>query len=201
MPPPVHRFSATQRELRDRFFEMVETRDEWTEKEKIGEGESDSWRVENNHDGMRGVAKPGPTKAAEDQHFRAAHEKIAFDLSCLVHLPVAPVVLWAKDVGTIYKVGRSISCWGFPQGQKWAATDQVITNAQRQSVGPIAAAMHVFTLGLEITTVRQITSSSISTVRPMIFKSPSLIMGTPCKAVGVPPIRITSPAFRKIVKA
>jgi hypothetical protein len=43
----VHRFSAIQRELRDQFFGALETRDEWIEVERIGEGESESWRVRN----------------------------------------------------------------------------------------------------------------------------------------------------------
>src|SRR5208282_4303726 len=109
-------------------------------------GESESWRVRNAIDDMSGVAKPGPPRADQDKHFRAAHEKIAFDLAHLIALPVAPVVLWAKDIGTTYKVGRSISCWAFPQGEKWSEADKkgLISMAQKQSVSEVVAAMRVF---------------------------------------------------------
>ena len=56
--PRVHRFSAIQRDLRDKFAASIETRDEWIEIDRIGEGESKSWRVRNVLDGMEGVAKP-----------------------------------------------------------------------------------------------------------------------------------------------
>jgi hypothetical protein len=146
MALPAHRFSATQRELRGRFFEIIETTDEWTEVEPVAKGKSKSWRVRNNLDGMKAVAKPGLPRAAEDGDFRAAHEKLAFDLACLVPLPVCPVVLWPKDIGEIYKVGRSISCWAFPRGVKWSAAEArgLISAVHRKSVAPIVSAMHVF---------------------------------------------------------
>jgi hypothetical protein len=142
----VHRFSAVQRDLRDRFARIVETADDWIEIERIGEGESESWRVRNPADNMVGVAKPGPPHASQDDQFRAAHEKIAFDLSHLIGLPVCPVVLWPKDIQTTYRVGRSISCWAFPQGDKWNVADGkgLISAAQKQSVAGDVAAMRVF---------------------------------------------------------
>jgi hypothetical protein len=146
MEKPVHKFSAVQRDLRDKFAASLETRDEWIEIERIGEGESESWRVRNALDEMIGVAKPGPPRAAQDNHFRAAHEKIAFDLAHLISLPVPPVVLWAEGIGTVYKVGRSISCWAFPQGTKWSNADSkgLISSAQKRSVAEVASAMRVF---------------------------------------------------------
>jgi len=142
----VHRFSAVQRELRDRCAGIVETGDDWIEVGRIGEGESESWRVRNPADDMVGVAKPGPPRADQDGHFRAAHEKIAFDLAHLIGLPVSPVVLWPKDIGTVYKVGRSISCWAFPQGDKWNVAEGkgLISAIQKQSVAAEVAAMRVF---------------------------------------------------------
>jgi hypothetical protein len=83
-------FSALQRDLRDRWFEILETPDAWIDRGPMNDGESQSIRVENAATGMRGVAKPGPGKGAEEEHCRAAHEKLAFDLAYLAHLPVAP---------------------------------------------------------------------------------------------------------------
>src|SRR5258708_2079278 len=96
--PPVHRFSAIQGPLRDDWFGQIETKFDWIELGPIGEGESQSLRVRNNGNDMEGAAKPGPTKAGEDKHCRAAHEKLAFDLSCLTALPVCPVVLWKEGL-------------------------------------------------------------------------------------------------------
>jgi hypothetical protein len=44
-----------------------------------------------------------PAKGAEEGHCRAAHEKLAFDLGYLAHLPVTPVVLWREGAPAQYK--------------------------------------------------------------------------------------------------
>ena len=67
----IHRFSAIQRDLRDSWFEMVETSDPWEDRGPIGEGESQSIRVVNKMDGMIGVAKPGPARGMDENHCRA----------------------------------------------------------------------------------------------------------------------------------
>jgi hypothetical protein len=139
-------YSALQRDLRDEWFALVETPDNWIDRGAIGDGESQSIRVENAATGMMGAAKPGPGKAAEDAPYRAAHEKLAFDLAYLAHLPVAPVVLWREDAPAIYKRGRSISAWAFLQSIKWddASNRGIITPTLRDSAGPIVSAMRVF---------------------------------------------------------
>jgi hypothetical protein len=144
--PPVHRFAAHQRELRDKWFEIVETEDTWTVEGPIGEGESQSIRVRCDQDGMRGAAKPGPGLASQEDHCRAAHEKLAFDLSYLAALPISPVVLWRLDAPDVYKRGRSISCWAFPQGQKWsqANVSGLISPISKNTAGPTISAMRVF---------------------------------------------------------
>jgi hypothetical protein len=139
-------FSAVQRRLRDEWFELLETPDDWTECGPMNDGESVSIRVQNSATGMRGVAKPGPSKGAEENHCRAAHEKLAYDLAYLVALPVAPVVLWHQGVPDQYKRGRSISAWAFQQAAKWdeANARGKITPPSRESAGPIVSAMRVF---------------------------------------------------------
>jgi len=139
-------YSALQARLRDEWFGIVETPDVWIDRGPMNDGESQSIRVENAATGMMGVAKPGPGKAAEEGHYRAAHEKLAFDLAYLVHLPVAPVVLWRDQAPDIYKRGRSISAWTFEQSLKWdeAQNRGLITPVLRESAGPIVSAMRVF---------------------------------------------------------
>ncbi|MGP8165636.1 MAG: hypothetical protein ACLQAR_08950 [Steroidobacteraceae bacterium] len=128
---PALQFTASQKRLRDDWFGRIETTDKWSEDGPVGEGESQSWRVSNPVDQMAGIAKPGPNKGNEDKHYRAAHEKLAFDLACLVSLPVPPVVLWSDGLGAKYKVGRAISCWAFPQAKKWS-------EASAQGLLPVA---------------------------------------------------------------
>lgn len=142
---PVHRFSAIHKRLREEWFEQVETKDKWVDNGPVGEGESESRRVMNTVTKLLGVAKPGPNKAAEENHCRAAHEKLAFDLSCLVGLTVCPVILWGEDIAQ-YKRGRSISAWAFPQSKKWdeAETLTLISPQHRTSAGPMVSAMRVF---------------------------------------------------------
>jgi hypothetical protein len=139
-------YTALQRDLRDEWFELVETPDTWLDRGPVGEGESQSIRVENAGNGMRGVAKPGLGKAGEEAHCRAAHEKLAFDLACLAQLPVAPVVLWSEDAPNVYRRGRSISAWAFPQSGKWDEANNrgLLTATLRESAAPIISAMRVF---------------------------------------------------------
>ena len=139
-------YSALQRDLRDEWFALLETPDDWIDRGPMNDGESQSIRVENAVTGMRGVAKPGPGKAAEEGHYRAAHEKLAFDLAHLAQLPVAPVVLWRADAPATYKRGRCISAWAFFQSMKWdeANNKGIITPRLRESAGPFVSAMRVF---------------------------------------------------------
>jgi len=139
-------YSALQRDLRDDWFALLETPDDWIDRGPMNDGESQSIRVENAVTGMRGVAKPGPAKGAEEGHCRAAHEKLAFDLAYLAHLSVAPVVLWGADAPATYKRGRSISSWAFQQSMKWdeANNKGIITPTLRESAGPLVSAMRVF---------------------------------------------------------
>jgi hypothetical protein len=143
---PVHRFSALQRALRDEWFGLVETADRWTEKGPIGEGESASIRVQNEFNAMVGVAKPGPPKAAETDHCRAAHEKLAFDLAYAAELPVGAVVLWDEAMTAQYRRGRSISSWAFPEAIKWSEADRsrLITPASKIGAGYVISMMRVF---------------------------------------------------------
>src|ERR1700688_3059807 len=114
-------FDAHQRNLRDDWFARIEPlpSDQWVELGPIGDGESQSIHVRNDTDGMLGVAKPGPPKAAEEHLLRAANERLAFDLAYLVGLPVSPVILWDEKAPTQYKRGRSISSWSFSNASKW----------------------------------------------------------------------------------
>jgi hypothetical protein len=91
-------FSAVQSRLRRDWFELVETPpDEWEEVGAIGGTESKPVRVINRAIDLSAVAKPGATEAASDRR-RAAHEKLAYDLSYLVSLPLCPVVLWGRTL-------------------------------------------------------------------------------------------------------
>ena len=139
-------YSALQRDFRDEWFALLETPDDWIDRGPMNDGESLSIRVENAATGMRGVAKPGPAKGPEEGHYRAAHEKLAFDLAYLAQLTVAPVVLWRADAPTTYKRGRSISAWAFPQSIKWdeAIKRGIISAELRESAGPLVSAMRVF---------------------------------------------------------
>jgi hypothetical protein len=132
--------------LRDEWFALTETPDTWTDDGPIGEGESESIRVINDVTKIPGAAKPGPKKGNEENHCRAAHEKLAFDLSCLIGLTVCPVVLWNEGIGAQYKRGRSISAWAFQQSDKWdlAEARKLISLEQRISAGPMISAMRVF---------------------------------------------------------
>src|ERR1700756_2865513 len=116
----VHRFSAHQRNLRDDWFQLVETRpsDRWTDQGPMNDGESQSIRVRNKSDGMTGVAKPGPAVGLDEGNCRAAHEKLAFDLGHLAALPVAAVILWPAEMPAAYRRGRSISSWSFARAIK-----------------------------------------------------------------------------------
>jgi hypothetical protein len=127
------------------WFDQVETPDEWIDRGPIGEGESQSIRVECQCTGIMGVAKPGPP-VANDTVCRAAHEKVAFDLAHCLDLPVPPVVLWGKDITTEYVRGRSISAWAFPQAKKWDEAQRLglLTPALVASAGPVVSGMRVF---------------------------------------------------------
>lgn len=137
------RFSPEQLAICEQWFNEVETSETWEDKGPVGEGESESRRVEN-RDGLRGVAKPGVVKT--DGVWRSAHEKIAFDLAHLLDLPIPPVVLW--DRGDDPKLHRysSISAWAFPNAMKWnlAEGKGLISAASLASAGPVASATRVF---------------------------------------------------------
>jgi hypothetical protein len=141
----LRRFSPAQRAVCDSWFNLVETPDEWIDRGPIGEGESQSIRVEQQGTGLMGAAKPGPS-VAKDLVCRAAHEKIAFDLAHCLDLPVPPVVLWGKDVTAHYVRGRSISAWAFPQAKKWDEAQRLgfLTPALVASAGPVVSGMRVF---------------------------------------------------------
>jgi hypothetical protein len=144
----VHRFTVAQQQLRQEWFGLGETPDPWKELDPISEvrGESDPIRVENCRTGMRGVAKPGPRKAAQDYFCRAAHEKLAYDLAYLLELPVSPVVLWRDGAPARYKRGRSISAWAFEQSEIWKTADDLglISPAQKEAARPTISAMRAF---------------------------------------------------------
>jgi len=141
----LRRFSATQLALCDAWFAQVESMDEWIDRGPIGEGESQSIRVEHVNAGLIGVAKPGAA-VAHDTNCRAAHEKIAFDLAHGLELPIPPVILWGKDIGAPYARGRSISAWAFPQAKKWDEAQRLaaLTPELIASAGPVVSAMRVF---------------------------------------------------------
>jgi hypothetical protein len=141
----LRRFLPAQLAVCDTWFGMVETPDEWIDRGPIGEGESQSIRVEQQGTGLMGVAKPG-APVAKDLVCRAAHEKIAFDLAHCLDLPVPPVVLWAKDIAAHYARGRSISAWAFPQAKKWDEAQRLgfLTPALVTSAGPVVSGMRVF---------------------------------------------------------
>jgi hypothetical protein len=145
---PTYEFTAEQRQLREEWFDLAETRDPWKELEPIGEvrGESDPVRVENCRTGRKGVAKPGPRKAAEDHHCRAAHEKLAYDFAYILELPVSPVVLWRDGAPDQYKRGRSISAWAFEQSLTWKTASELglISTAQKEAAGTIISTMRAF---------------------------------------------------------
>jgi hypothetical protein len=143
---PALQYSASQKRLRDDWFGKVETTDKWSELGPVGEGESESLRVSNPADQMAAIAKPGPNKGKENSHFRAAHEKLAFDLACLVSLPVPPVLLWSEGLGPKYAVGRAISCWAFPQAKKWseASAQGLLTPALKLTASADISCMRVF---------------------------------------------------------
>jgi len=181
-------YSALQARLRDEWFGIVETPDVWIDRGPMNDGESQSIRVENAATGMMGVAKPGPGKAAEEGHYRAAHEKLAFDLAYLVHLPVAPVVLWRDQAPDIYKRGRSISAWTFEQSLKWdeAQNRGLITPVLRESAGPIVSAMRVFHTW--IADKNPITLRSMLTVQRSRLRRRSSITEIRSHLCGSPPI-------------
>lgn len=138
-------FTALQKRLRESWFGLVETSDAWTDLGKVGDGESQSRRVRNNIDRMEAVAKPGPEKATETC-CRAAHEKIAFDLSCVVSLPVPAVVLWPDGLGAEYVRGRAISSRAFAQAEKWNIADskRLLSLLDKAQVSAEISAMRIF---------------------------------------------------------
>jgi hypothetical protein len=109
--------------------------DRWVDKGPIGEGESASIRVQNDFNAMIGVSKPGLSKAAETDHCRAAHEKLAFDLAYNAELPVGAVVLWGEAMPPQYKRGRSISSWTFPQAINWSDANRRVGHAREDDDG------------------------------------------------------------------
>jgi hypothetical protein len=142
------KFTVEESRFRRKWFDLVETQDQWKELDRIGavKGESDPIRVENCRTGRMGVAKPGPVKAHQDYFCRAAHEKLAYDLAYLIELPVSPVVLWQEGAPDPYKRGRSISAWAFEQSLTWKAADAsgFITPAQTEAARSIISAMRAF---------------------------------------------------------
>jgi hypothetical protein len=150
--------SAIQKRFRDEWFDSIETDpDEWAEEGPIGEGESQSVRVINKITGFRGIAKPGPILGSQSGYCRAAHEKLAFDLACMLGLPVCPVLLWPKDAPSIYRVGRSISAWAFPRSEKWdlAINQGLISPRQIEGAAAVHSAMRVFHTWIADTDRRQ----------------------------------------------
>jgi hypothetical protein len=144
---PLHQFSADQRQLRQAWFDLRETLDLWEECGPIGDkSESCPIRVRNSTIDLMGAAKPGPCKAAETSHCRAAHEKNAYDLAYLLDLPIQPVVLWPEKAPSEYKRGRSIAAWTFEDSMNWKEADEkgLISRNQKESAGPIFSAMRVF---------------------------------------------------------
>jgi hypothetical protein len=141
----LRRFSPEQLALCDEWFGCVETVDDWEDRGPVGEGESQSIRVQSKSTGLMGVAKPGPA-VARDSTCRAAHEKIAFDLAHVLGLPIPPVVLWGKDLGQPFVRGRSISAWAFRQAKKWDEAQRlgVITTPLLTSASAVVSAMRVF---------------------------------------------------------
>jgi hypothetical protein len=139
----IRHFSQEQLELCNKWFSLVETTDIWNELGPVGDGESQSIRVQNT-DGLIGVAKPGQPKT--DGICRAAHEKIAFDLAHILEFPVPPVILWDRGDGHQDNRYLSISAWAFPQSVKWNNAQQmgILTEQLQLSVGPALSAMHVF---------------------------------------------------------
>jgi hypothetical protein len=138
-------FTADERSLRREWFNLLETPDQWKELNQLT-GESYPVRVENCRTGRKGVAKPGPRKAAREDLCRAAHEKLAYDLAYLLDLPVSPVVLWPEGAPEQYKRGRSISAWAFEQSATWKTADEwgIISHRQMEAALPIVSAMHAF---------------------------------------------------------
>lgn len=142
----IRRFSQERLDLCGQWFANIEVApDEWKELGPVGEGESQSLKVEHIPSGLIGVAKPGPPVGANDV-CRAAHEKLAFDLAHVLDLPVPPVILWAKEMPGKYVRGRAISAWAFKQAMKWdhAAAKGLISIAAKDSVSPVASKMRVF---------------------------------------------------------
>jgi hypothetical protein len=139
-------FSEDQHRLRRDWFSNLETPDKWKEGEPVNEGESGAIRVENLTNPMRGIAKPGPTKAAETNLCRAAHEKIAFDLAFLLQLPVPPVLLWRRCAPSRYRRGRCISAEAFAESFSWeeASSRRMISSVQKANAAPIFSAMRAF---------------------------------------------------------
>ena len=139
-------YSALQRKLRDHWFALVETPDDWIDRGPMNDGESQSIRVENAATGMMGVAKPGPAKARR-KIIAGPHTKSWPSIwPTWLSLSVAPVVLWGADAPAAYKRGRSISAWAFQQSMKWdeANNKGIITPTLRESAGPLVSAMRVF---------------------------------------------------------
>ena len=141
----LRRFDDARLRLCDEWFAAVETRGTWDDLGPVGEGESESRKLECRATGQRAAAKPGPGKA-EDPICRAAHEKIAFDLAHLLKLPVAPVILWPEALGAPYVRGRSICAWCFAQCETWdvAIGLGLLTQELIDSTSPVSSAMRVF---------------------------------------------------------
>jgi hypothetical protein len=111
-------FSQPLLALWDEWFATVETKRVWRLGPPVGEGESGAHWAEEVVSGGVGVIKPGLARS-KDAHFRAAREKLAFDLAHCLRLPVPPVVLYRPGMPRDYRTGRAISAKAFPFTSTW----------------------------------------------------------------------------------
>jgi hypothetical protein len=142
----IRRFSEDRLALCAKWFDLVETDEEWIDRGKIDEGESQAIRIESAvTPNLFAAAKPGEGAGHTDT-CRAAHEKLAFDLAHVLELPIPPVVLWPKDAPGKFPRGRAISAWAYRQSLKWneAQAQGIISEDLKNSAGPLVSAMRVF---------------------------------------------------------
>jgi hypothetical protein len=142
----VRRFSADRLYICKDWFDRVETSEQWKDHGPIGGSESQPTKVELiGASGFFAIAKPGPTAGSKDSVYRAANEKIAFDLAHLLELPIPPVILWYPDA-VEFPTGRCISAWAFAQSDSWDSANSkgVLTKVLIDSAGPPVSAMRVF---------------------------------------------------------
>jgi len=141
---PIRRFTEDSMALCNLWYEQVETSDEWDVVCDLGASESRPIKVRNQN-GLTGVAKPGPACGHMLEVCRAAHEKLAFDLTHLLELPIPPVILWNSDPEKFIR-GRAISAWAFNDCQSWdeAARMGVLTPDLIATASEAISAMRAF---------------------------------------------------------